>query len=352
MSKAHVAYVGSYSYTGEAKGISIYDIDKNKGKFIKRGEIEVNNSSYISISRDKKTLYSIADEGVVSFRIHENGTLTRLNSASIRGMRGRHLTIDRDNSFVFVSGYHDGKLTVLKINEDGSIGEIVDEIYNKGLGSIAERNFKPHVNCTRTTRDNKFILSSDLGIDQIKIYEMNKTTNKLNHIDTIRCELNSAPSFFNFSRDGKYMYLMYEIKNTIDVFSYSYKKGDKLPKFEKIQSIVSLIDKPISKSTATTCFTFTRNGEKLVVACAGDNCISIFDINKETGILSESFQLPISGDYPKDLILFDNDKKIASINHESGSITFFNIDFEKKILTMSSNEIKVNQPNCCKIIGD
>ena len=37
----YVAYVGSYSYTGSAKGITIYDVDAEAGKFKKRSEIEV-----------------------------------------------------------------------------------------------------------------------------------------------------------------------------------------------------------------------------------------------------------------------------------------------------------------------
>ena len=64
---------GSYSYTGKAKGITVFDVDVEKGTFKERCEMEVNNSSYVIASSDGKTLYSIADEGVVSFRILQNG---------------------------------------------------------------------------------------------------------------------------------------------------------------------------------------------------------------------------------------------------------------------------------------
>ena len=81
MSGRYMAYVGSYSYTGKAKGITVFDVDVEKGTFKERCEMEVNNSSYVIASSDGKTLYSIADEGVVSFRILQNGALARLNSA-------------------------------------------------------------------------------------------------------------------------------------------------------------------------------------------------------------------------------------------------------------------------------
>ena len=88
MTGKYMAYVGSYSYTGKAKGDHGLRCGRGKGKFIYRCEVEVDNSSYLTVSRDKKMLYSIADEGVVSFRILQNGSLSRVNSANIKGMRG------------------------------------------------------------------------------------------------------------------------------------------------------------------------------------------------------------------------------------------------------------------------
>ena len=130
MKGKYMAYVGSYSYTGKAKGISVFDVDVEKGLFLPRCEEEVNNASYLVASSDGKTLYSIADEGVVSFRILENGSLAKLNTAGIRGMRGCHLSTDKEDKYLFVSGFHDGKSTVLRLNQDGSVGEIVDGVYH------------------------------------------------------------------------------------------------------------------------------------------------------------------------------------------------------------------------------
>lgn len=235
MKGKYMAYVGSYSYTGKAKGITVFDVDVEKGTFKERCEVEVDNSSYVIASNDGKTLYSIADEGVVSFRILENGSLARLNSASIRGMRGCHLCTDKEDKYVFVSGYHDGKTTVLSLNPDGSVGNIVDGVFDKGYGSVAERNFRPHVTCTRRTPDGRFVMSVDNGIDQVRIYRFNERDNKLVQVDAIRCDLESAPRHFRFSNDGRFIYLMYELKNVIDVFTYE--TGERSPVIEKIQTI-------------------------------------------------------------------------------------------------------------------
>ena len=120
MSK-YVAYIGSYTYIGKSKGITIFDVDTEKATLRKREEVEVNNSAYILPSPDRKLLYSIADEGVVTFRVEKDGSLTRLGHATIRGMRGRYMDIDPTGRFLAVAGYHDGKTTVLRLNEDGTV---------------------------------------------------------------------------------------------------------------------------------------------------------------------------------------------------------------------------------------
>ena len=57
MTGKYMAYVGSYSYTGKAKGITVYDVDVEAGKFIYRCEVEVDNSSYLKASQNGQILY-------------------------------------------------------------------------------------------------------------------------------------------------------------------------------------------------------------------------------------------------------------------------------------------------------
>ena len=173
MSDKYVAYVGTYTHE-KSRGIHIYDMDVEKGLITERKEVEIDNPSYITLSHDGKYLYSICDAGVSAFRVMPDGDIELINVKSINGMRGCHLSVTKDNTFIFVSGYHDGKLTVMHLNEDGSVGTIADEVFHKGIGSIAERNFRPHISNATLTPDEKLLCVCDLGIDQIKVYEFDK----------------------------------------------------------------------------------------------------------------------------------------------------------------------------------
>lgn len=253
--KNYVAYVGTYTH-GSSKGIYIYDLDVENGQAKERKVVPINNPSYIKKSHNGKYLYSIADEGVRSFRILPDGDLEPMNSASICGMRGCYLSTDKQDKFLFVGGWHDGKVTVMRLNEDGTIGEMTDEIFHKGLGSVAERNFRPHVNCVNITPDQKYLCAVDLGVDQVKIYKFNHETGKITLVDMLRCELESAPRIIKFSPDGRFAYLICELKNYISV--YSYKDGPRGPVFELLQTISTLNDYHSSRKRGMCTAFFQR----------------------------------------------------------------------------------------------
>lgn len=347
MKKRYVAYVGSYTYIGNSKGITILDVDVENGTMTKRKEVPIFNASYVSASRDGSRLYSIADNGIVSYRILPDGDLDRMGLATIRGMRGCHISTDPEQKFMFVSGYHDGKVTVLRINEDGSAGEITDGFYDKGIGSIAERNFRPHISCSRLTPDGKFLCAANLGIDQIRIFRFDRESGRIKLVDTVRCELESAPRFLRFSNDGKFMYVISELKNYISVYSYDGSSG--YPKFELLQTI-STMGKDHSNVNAAAALRFGPAGKLILCSNAGDNSIGIFERDDKTGLLTQRVVLPISGEYPKDIGMMPGGKYLYSVNHETSTLTFFTWVPEKNYFYMHAAPLKIDQPNCCALV--
>ena len=338
----YVAYISSYTQ-GDSHGIRIYDVDMKNGRFKEKDKVEITNSSYLTISHNGKFLYSITDFGVEAYTIQPDGDLELINFAPINGMRGCYVSTDYTDQYLFVAGYHDGKLTVLRLKEDGSIGEITDEIYHKGLGSMAERNFRPHINCARMTHDNKYLLVADQGMDHVNVYRFDVEKGKVKLEDIIRSEMESAPRHIKISEDGKYIYILHELKFYIDVYEYADNNND--PTFEKIQT-VELIKLTRGNTNSASAFSFSLDYNYLLSSIAGDNSVIVFDVDKKTGLLKKNFLLPISGEYPKDAEFFPDNKFLVSLNHESNTMTFFHIDLEHGTMIMNGPAMKVNMPNC------
>ena len=121
----YVAYVSTYTRNAEI-GIYIYDVDVENGRFTAKDKVKITNSSYLTLSHNGKYMYAITDFGVESYKIKTDGSLVNIGSASINGMRGCYLSTDYEDKYLFVAGYHDAKVTVLRIGDDGAAGEITD----------------------------------------------------------------------------------------------------------------------------------------------------------------------------------------------------------------------------------
>ena len=62
-------------------------------------------------------------------------------------------------------------------------------------------------------------------------------------------------------------------------------------------------------------------------------------MDKTTGKIITLNSLPVSGDYPKYICLFPDDKHLLSMNNEGNSITIFTVDYTKGLIVMNGKEI-------------
>ena len=90
--KKCVAYVSTYTM-GDKHGIRIYDVDMEHGRLCEKGSVHITNSSYVTISHNRKYLYAITDTGVSSYRILPDGNLEfneqHERMLSLHGLRGQ-----------------------------------------------------------------------------------------------------------------------------------------------------------------------------------------------------------------------------------------------------------------------
>lgn len=346
MKENYVAYVGTYTHENSV-GIHLYDLDVTKGTMVERKVVPISNPSDLIVSSNGKFLYSIADEGVEAFTIQPDGDLVPMNKQWIGGMRGCYVEVDKQDRYLFVGGHHDGRVTMMNLEKDGSIGEIADGIFHKGMGrSIAERNSKPHVDCVKLTPDQKFLCAVDNGLDQVKIYRIDYEIGRMKLADILRCPLESAPHMIRFSRDGKFAYVLYELLNAVEVFSYEVINNQ--PDFEKIQTITTMAAKD-DDVCAASGMEVSVDGKYLFCSNAGVNSAVIYAIDQTSGMLTQICNAKISGDYPKALGIFPGDKYFMSLNNETNEITTFLVDYEKKHILMEGKPIPVDKPNCVYI---
>lgn len=333
------AYVGTYT-RGESKGIYMFDFSDDDQTFKPAGNIEITNPSFLTLSQNGKYLYSGCDDGVAAFRILPDGDLEYLNRHSVQGLRPCYLQTDSKNEYLLSSGYYDGKLTVSRLNSDGTVGEVTDEVFMKTRGSVISRNNRCHVNCALFTPDEKYILAVDLGVDQIKVYSFDHKTGKIQLKEILRCEIDSGPKHIIFSNDKNYIYLTHENANMVSEYKYS--MGLKGPIFEKIDQ-KSTLPPHFSEDNCAVTLKISQDDKYLFVTNSGDNSVAIYELDEQKN-MNTMCVLPVSGIYPRDIYLFPDGEHFVTTNQESDTLTFFQVDYTKKCIFRKGKPMHVPNP--------
>ena len=180
-------------------------------------------------------------------------------------------------------------------------------------------------------------------MDHVNVYSLNLENGKLRLADVIRSEMEAAPRHIKISQDGRFIYIVHEWKCCVDVYSYENREG--IPYFSKIQSIAT-VNEGATQNSAASALSFSSDYNYLLSSNAGDNSVILYNVNKEDGLLTKNFCLPISGEFPKDAEIFPNNKFLVSLNHESNTMTFFKIDLKNGFMTMNGAPMQLTAPNC------
>ena len=340
MAEKYVAYVGTYTHENSV-GIHVYDIDMTKGALEERSVAPINNPSNLVVAHSGKFLYSIADEGVAAFAIDENGDLSLINQVWIGGMRACDVKIDSRDRYLFLAGFHDGKVTMMRLNKNGSIEGIADGIFHQGIGkSMIEKRLEPRVSCGTLTPDEKYLCAVDWGLNQIKVYEVDYELGKLHLYSILRCPLNTAPRRIRFTKDGGYAYVLEEATNIMECYRYSLEAHG--PIFEKLY-YMDILDKEDGLSSGAA-LEFSPDGEYLYSSMDGTNQVACMKV-LEDGKLEKESLVRISGDYPKSIAILPDNATLVSLNHDSNEIRTFTVNHEHKTVLMKNAPVKIDKPN-------
>jgi len=109
---------------------------------------------------------------------------------------------------------------------------------------------------------------------------------------------------------------------------------------------ISTIEPDEKQRAAASGIEFSPDGNHLFVTNAGINTVIIYDVDKETGVLTPLFHCKTSGDYPKAVAVMPDNKHFIVLSHETDEIFIYNMNYEDCYFLQDSRPIKIEQPNC------
>src|SRR6185312_14923055 len=187
---------------------------------------EMVNPSFLTVSPDHRFVYAVSEDPlslgpplyassyVSAFAVDStSGKLRLLNTAPTGGTSTCFISMDKTGKFVLMANFGSGSVSVLRVKEDGSLGEMASFIQNVGHSVDPSIQSEPHPHSIVVSPDNRYAIVSDLGLDRVLIFHFDAATGALSPpgppVATVYP--GSGPRHFVFDPSGKVGYQLSEM---------------------------------------------------------------------------------------------------------------------------------------------
>ena len=237
-SKAYF-YVGGYTSQlspseSATAGITLWSIQTDTGKLTRElGPWAAKNTSYLCLSSDKRTLFSVNETG--TYGGTKSGYLTRYGidpatlaisdpqTVTSHGSGPAYLSVDRSGAYLLSANYGAGNVAAYQIKSNGTFGASTANIQHAGSSVNPSRQSAAHPHSIVASPDNRYVFVPDLGLDQIKVYSFDAALGTLTpkqHLD-IETPPGSGPRHLTFHPSGQYAYCTLEMSSQLAAYRYS-----------------------------------------------------------------------------------------------------------------------------------
>jgi 6-phosphogluconolactonase len=339
---------GSYSVNGDS-GINVFDFNPSDGSLKLVTSFNAGpNPSYFCFNRNLNLVYAINE--VDSFRNSRSGGLTtlkhdgnfgdlqKINEIAVPNGGPCYISITPQNDFLLIANYGGGSVAVVKLDGTGIPVNVTDkEQLFGGEGAVS------HAHMIITDVAGNRIYVSDLGLDRIWIFDLDRSTGKLTPAISEGVDLpkGTGPRHFLLNEAGTKLYAICELNSTINVFNVDKEKG-----LVHLQTI-STLKEGFTGENSCADIHVSSSGKYLYGSNRGENDIVTYTLN-EDGMLKLAGHSDCGGNWPRNFVLDPAGKYLLAGNQRSGNISVFKIDSKTGIPSKKLNDYMITAPACLK----
>lgn len=347
-------FIGTYTSNG-SKGIYVYKFNSTTGDVSWVSNTDSSsNPSFLAVTKDGKYLYAVNEVSrdkagfVASYAFDRSaGTLTFLNKQSSGSENPCHVSVTKDGKWVATANYTGGSLAVFPVKNDGSLEPYAQHIVHSGKGLNPQRQEKPHVHSVFFSPDEKYLLSPDLGLDQVSIYQFDPHAKEpLTPAATpfAATPAGTGPRHLVFSPGGKYLYVLEEMGGAVDVFDY--KNGE-------VHFLQRVLTHPsdYTGQPGSADIHISPDGKFLYASNRGDeNNIAIFAVSPVTGMLANVGYQSTLGTGPRNFMIDPSGNFLLVANQKTNNIVIFRRNKFSGMLDATGKQIEIPSPVCLKML--
>jgi 6-phosphogluconolactonase len=341
---------GTFTEPGK-KGLYFFDLNREDGTLKLLSESDAGpDPSYFCFSGKHGLIYAanevmsfkgIKGGGVTSLRYdYKTGKVEKVNELAVPNGGPCFISISPSEDFLFIANYAGGSIAVVKLDENGIPVSVSDSIFYQG-----EEGKVSHAHMISSDPAGKRVYVTDLGLDRIVIYTLDRVAGRLQQIQNgiVNLPKGAGPRHFVFNSDGTKMYVINELNSTISVFNVNEDGG-----LKPIQTLTTLSEEFKGENSCADIH-IGKNGDFLYGSNRGENSIVTFRIGSD-GTLTLAGHTFCGGDWPRNFVLDPSGNYILVGNQRSGNVSLFRIDKKTGLPIEPGKDYKITTPACLKFI--
>ena len=382
----HILYVGSYTeivagdFGGHGKGISCYEFDAQKGDLnLLNNQFQV-NPSYLSITsimhssnnelENKSSKYLFAVSEILAskkpvihiYTINDNYALSLIDTKTIEGGCPCHIHYFKNTdgeSFTATACYETGNLVIHNINVQATANLNIHEplnVYHKGSSQHPSRQTQAHAHCACFDAVSNKLLVCDLGLDQVKVYNVEINNDSFNAIEEqiILLPAGSGPRHICYDENYSYGFIINELTGSVTIIKYSAEKKEYEIKgsFDVSGQLSESLNKSVNASTSIdtdlggAAIRVSADGKFIYTSMRSDNTIRLFAFDPIAESLSYIAAYPTEGLTPRDFTLDATGKWLLVAHQDSDTISIFNVNSYNGTLSFHKTVNNIDSPVC------
>jgi len=347
-------YVGTFTGETGARGISVYRMDGRSYVLTHVQTVPgLLSPSFLALHPTRPFLYAVERQlvadgagvgAVAAFAIDEaSGMLTLLNRQASGGVSPAHISVHPGGRFVLAAHYGSGQVAVLAVEDDGSIGKVIDVVQHVGRGPNSGRQEGPHAHFVTPDPSGTFVLVCDLGIDRVMVYRLDTETGTLipNDISYAQVGSGAGPRHLAFHPNGRHLYVINELDSTIVAFHFDATRGAC-----QIFQTVSTLPEGFHDVSHTAQILVHPSGNFLYGSNRGHDSIVRFALDPATGHLSAPLFEPSGGKTPRNFAVDPSGTVLLAANQDSGTVVPFRIAEHSGRLVPAGEPTQTPSPVC------
>lgn len=344
----YLVYVGTYG-----SGIKAYRYDPASKEVLELGQVsDIPNPSFLTLHPNKKILYAVSEMNaknfpggaVTAFAINpQNGKLTELNAVSSVGKGPCHVIVDHSGKLLMIANYGSGSMIAYNLDAAGKIIATNKVFQHEGSSVNKSRQSGPHAHQVELAADNRYAFVPDLGLDQIRAYRVKAAELSVAPAQPpfVSTPAGSGPRHMVFHTNGKFAYVVSELKSEVTTYTYRGASGDL-----HATSTAATIPPTVTKTNYPAELAVGRGGRFLYVSNRGDNSLALFSINQMNGSLTLIETTPVEGQWPRHFAIDPGGKTLFAANQKSHQVVLFDVNPQTGKLKPNGKTLNVSSPAC------